>query len=263
MIFEILHSVLSESLHCFRQTVVSRVDISACHFNIELKWRFYMRFPNAYEGISRIRKAELLNLLTVVIAVLAGLITAVIAVSSMDDESAEALTLIPLFLLAVSLIIPVISVILTILGLIKALKDEKGFRTALYSACASFAMSILSALLSAGKNSSSILRNTVDVGSSITKILTVIFVCFAISSLAVQCSRNDIKEKSVSVMTFVGGSYLLSSLIRVAPNFLHHNVTNDFVTSVASLISVFISAAGYFMYLRFLKNAKKMLADAK
>lgn len=211
-----------------------------------------MRFPNAYEGVKKIHKAEIMVLaaagLTLVAAILSG-------ITDKNPDSPAVVAAAAVVLISVGIIIA--AEIMSIIGAVRASKDEAAFKNALFALIAGIAGAIL--VVSAG--SGSFLATLGNALNNIAGILTGYFVCSGIISLADQLRDAEVSREGQKVRSLLIVVWLASGILDILSSILKKSGAGQTVLTVISVISSVAMIIGCVYYIGLLKKAKNMLAQ--
>lgn len=214
-----------------------------------------MKFPNAYDGISKIFLAELLA----IVAAICTVIGAILVLSGVGAESVGSEALGGglaigggIFVLATAVLM-VISFILNILGVSHASKDEEGFKSALIAIIVGIVAVVVSAIFS--KNVT--LATICSIVSKICEILVFWFCISGIINLAEKLRDNNVRNKAESLIKLIVGMYAIGIVLAIINAFV---TFAPFIENVINVAAAVCSIIAYFMYLSLLSSAKKMLA---
>ena len=214
-----------------------------------------MKFPNAYDGVSKIFLAEILAL----IAAACGVVTAILVLSGVGAEQVGSAALGGglaigggIFGLAATVLL-VISFILNILGVSHASKDEEGFKSALIAIIVGIIAAVVGAIFS--KNLT--LAAICDIVSKICEILVFWFCISGIINLAEKLRDNNVRNKAESLVKLIIGMYAVGIVLAIINAFV---TFKHFLENVISVAAAVLSIIAYIMYLSLLSSAKRMLA---
>ena len=201
-----------------------------------------MRFPNAFQGVSKICKAVLLLIVAAILSAIAG-ITGLIG---------EGAVLIGAVALIAACVLMIIALIMKISGVNRASKDELFFKKALYVLVGGIIFSVVAGIFSKSK----LITGLCSFGDNICELLAAVCICTGVLNLAGQLQDKAMMAEAVKTrVTMVGiwgvGAFL--SLLMVI-----FSKSTGFV-NVLSVASPVISIVAYIVYYGMLKKAKAML----
>lgn len=217
-----------------------------------------MKYPNALAGVKKLYTAEILALIGAVF----GLITALAAFAGIGSGSIESISVTLLAITGamaiVMLVLLLISFIMSIVGLNTAKPDEENFKNALIYTFVCIAASVVQGCVKDGTLLDEICKTLVSAGSIVINW----YVCTAIINLANNLNDSAMATKGAAVrklLVIVWGAGLVLNLVG---DFLGGK---EGVTTFAVIALVLAAAAAvtevvaYFLYLKLLGNARKML----
>ena len=210
-----------------------------------------MTFPNAHEGVKKIRTAELLYL----IIAIGGFITAImitVATASKDKSKMTG----GLAVLATALgIIAIVAFIINLIGLSKASKDDRGFKDALIFTLVGIILGALSSVFSKDPT----ITGVIDVVSNLINVLVMVFVVRGIMNLATKLGRNDMIDKGNGILKKVVVVHVIGLVINLIGTLLQRTDTVMTIAAVLLLVAGVIDVIVYFAYLKYLGKAVVML----
>lgn len=215
-----------------------------------------MRFPNAFEGVKKLFKSEILQIIAVIAMIFGAVFGILTAMAADADNISGALGFaIPtLVCMLGGAVLAVIAFIMQLRGLNTAALDEPKFKTALMFVLLGIAGSILSGI------SSEKLAFLKDIGTIVTNVSSIFityYVIEGVSSLAKQYGNEAIIKKGKTIMYMIAGVYVCSLIATILSSF----VLDGTAAAVVSLIASILTLIQYILYLTFLSDAKKMLAQ--
>ena len=215
-----------------------------------------MRFPNAFEGVKKLFKSEILTIIGIVCMILAaffGILTASLADA---DEIGSALGF-GIGALVFSLgfaVLSIIAFIMQLRGLNIAALDEPKFKTALVFVLLGIAGSVLSGL---NTERLAFLNDVGTILTNISSIFIIYYVIQGVSSLAAVYGNEAIIKKGKTIIYMILGVYICSLIASILGLFVLDGTAAAVVTLIASVLTL----VQYILYLTFLSDAKKMLAE--
>ena len=215
-----------------------------------------MRFPNAYKGVGRIYKAEILMLITSVLLIIAGIIMiAALPQIEADNDGALAVAGGALIVMLVSSIVATVAFILNLMGISSAMKDEPSFKMAMICTCVAIGASVLSSILSSSETVSDIF-NTVY---NIAKIIVTLMIIQGICNLSVRMKNQDMLDRGKRLMYLLLIVQCLALVASIISAVFQRSNSGLATAGVLLIISAIIDIVESFMYLGYISKAKKML----
>ena len=210
-----------------------------------------MRFPYAYEGVKKIRTAELLYL----IIAIGGLATAVmVAVASASKAEGAMAAGIAVLALALG-IIAIVAFIINLIGLSRASKDEKSFKNALLLTL----LGIILGFVSSAFSKNTMVTGLVDAVSSFLNVLIMIFVVRGVMNLATKLGNDEVIAKGNSILKKVIVVHMIGIIISVVGTVMQKSDTVMMIAAILLLIAAIIDVIVFFAYLKYLGKAVVML----
>ena len=239
---------------------------SPIQVKIYRKEKCFMKFPNAAKGMKKIFTAEILTLLASIFLVVAtclivfGYAAGMAGTETGSDDGillAGGSFLIALIFMIAWLVLAVIAFIMNLVGVINASHDEQNFKSALIFLIIGIVSAILSGVFA---NSNGTLSSMLYSLSSLMNIFVTIFVIAGGVKLADRLNRGDVSAKGsniLKIIVVVAVLSLIASLIATIMGGMIASVT----AGVLAIVALILNIIQYFMYLSFLNQAKKMLAE--
>ncbi|MBQ6153305.1 MAG: hypothetical protein IJJ15_06125 [Ruminococcus sp.] len=223
-----------------------------------------MRFPNAYNGVKKIFSAEILHLVAVILMAV-GLVTAVIAgvVGTAVGDAAELTEgefvvtvggiIGAVSILAVGGILALIAFILQIVGVGQAMKDESYFKTAFIFIFVGIACTVLSCIPDTVLTDFFIsLFRTLG---QISQLLVTIYIIGGIQRLASKMGNIDLERKGSTIFTLITIFYCVAIIVCIVSLFA------TLLAEIFAICALVIDLVTYIIFLSYLAQAKKMLAE--
>ena len=215
-----------------------------------------MRFPNAKKGVSKIFTATLLLLIFDVLAA-TSTIVGIVFMGLKNDNAFAVTTIFTIVFGLGDAIVMLIGFILTQVGLFQSRKDEKSFLVALIAAAVGVVASVLSLVFSQNK----LAEQLIDCAAEIAWTTVTLFVILGIMQLARALEREDMVKKGVIAFKV----YLTVQLLYILGIFVGAVFADNFLLQITSLLlrlsSLLAGVAACIVYLVFLSQSKKMLAE--
>ena len=213
-------------------------------------------FTNAYEGVKKIYKAEILALIASVLLLIGSIISATGIRAGEATSSGEGLLIGGGLLVIVAAVLMIIAEIMNIIGVNRASKDESAFKNALIALLFGIAANILVSAFSNNPTVSSIGKTLANV----TEILASYYICTGIINLADRLGDKDVSARGQKIRSVLMGIWVASAVLNVLSTLFGTDETMQTVIGVTAIIGGIISIVAYFLYIGLLGRAKNMLA---
>ena len=213
-------------------------------------------FTNAYEGVKKIYKAEILALIASVLLLIGSIISATGIRAGEVTPSGEGLLIGGGLLVIVAAVLMIIAEIMNIIGVNRASKDESAFKNALIALLFGIAANILVSVFSNNPTVSSIGKTLANV----TEILASYYICTGIINLADRLGDKDVSARGQKIRSVLMGIWVASAVLNVLSTLFGTDETMQTVIGVTAIIGGIISIVAYFLYIGLLGRAKNMLA---
>ena len=213
-------------------------------------------YTNAYEGIKKIHKAEILALIATILLLIGSIISATGIQVGETTSSGEGLLVGGGLLVIAAAVLMIIAAIMNIIGVNRASKDESAFKNALIALLFGIAANILVSAFSNNPTISSIGKTLVNV----TEILASYYICTGIINLADRLGNSDVSTRGQKVRTILMGIWVASAVLNVLSTLFGSNETMQAFIGIIAIVGGIISIVAYFLYIGLLGRAKNMLA---
>jgi hypothetical protein len=212
-------------------------------------------FPNALDGVKKIRTAELFILITAVIALVLGGLT-IGAGRSGNTDTVNGATIAGAGILGViSAVLLFAAFILDLLGLSRASKDEKSFKNALLLTLAGIVLSVVSGVLTKNATVSGIVSTVND----LIGVAVFVMVVRGIMNLAGKLDRDDIRKKGAGLIKTMAAVYVLGIIAALVATLLQRNQTTMTIAGILFIVSGVLEIIVFLRYFGYLGKAVKML----
>ena len=219
-----------------------------------------MRFPNAASGVKKIFTAEILALISEILLLFAGVLV-VIALGAAQNNANDSLALGTLAGFAIfgfgATVIAVIAFILKIVGISQASKDENSFKTAIICLIIGIVGSLVYSIFQTSSPTVASIGNLIY---QLMNLFVTIFVISGIIKLADQLNDGVVSAKGSTLLKLITVIYALTIIANIIVLILG-GYSVSIVAAIIYLIALILTVVQYFMYLVYLANAKKMLAE--
>ncbi len=222
-----------------------------------------MKFPNAAKGVKKIFTAEILNLIGTIVMVIAAIVVAIGAAGAAGAQTEEGIALalgggmmVALIFIAVYMILAIIAYIMNLVGIINASKDETNFKSALIFLIVGIVTTILVAVF---RNNPVVYSMLLSLGN-LMNVFVNIFVIAGGVKLADRLNRGDVSTKGTNVLKLIIVVAILSLIASLISSFMGGMVASV-TAAVLFIVGLVLNIIKYFMYLSFLSQLKKALAE--
>ncbi len=219
-----------------------------------------MRYPCAYEGVGKIRKAMAINIALIVINILSNLI-GIIASGTLDQwehlgEEIPAAAIVIAILAVPMAILGLVSMVIEIIGVRKAAQEEPEFDTAFWIILADIILSVINGFIADDCREPKLY---LTIASSILGLLATIFIIKGIKTLAGFLEKSEVICEAPRVRNVLIVVYAVGIVVLIVSNMLYDHNNYYLLAGIAGLIGSALEFAAYFYYLKFLKKAEDML----
>ena len=209
-----------------------------------------MTFPNAYEGVKKIHKAEILSIVGAVLSLVAGILAGITAA---DPENGAVVGAAILVLIAAGLMI--IAELIGIFGVLRASKDEQAFKTALYMLLIGIAANVLVTSVSNNK----VVSGIGNALGNVSSILASFYICTGIINLADRLGDSELSEKGKKVRSALIWIWAVSAGLNLLSAFFTGSEGMATAITVSGILSGLASIIAFFFYVGLLGKAKLTL----
>ena len=203
-----------------------------------------MRFPNALEGMKKIRTSTILSLCLAVLA-------ALIFFCSMT-QSEDVLPLLLIIVLA-ALVLSITGIILELVGVSRAARDMSSFSSARTVLIVGLVISVVSGFFS----QDSVLRSVMSLLNSVCSIFATMLILQATVDLAKVSQRPDVAERGQSMLRVVIGLMVAGLVLAVVQLIVPSSA--QALNLVLSLAGLALSLLQAFLLLRYYREVIEML----
>jgi len=216
-----------------------------------------MRFPNAFDGVSKIRTSQILAVVATALLFISAILgLAMIPLSNGGPGNALYALLAAFGFVAMAAgIISIIALIINIIGINRASKDEPIFKTALIAVVVNI---LLSGIGSAAGENGSTLSDLMSILSSVAQVITCILIIRGIISLADQLGDGEMVERGNTTRNLVLCLFAVSLVLKAVSDFFIRG--SGTASSILTLVAAILSLVQFIVYLSYLTRAKNMLA---
>ena len=214
-----------------------------------------MRFPNAYKGVGRIYKAQILMLITAILMIVSGIILIAAAQNSTTEDGALAAVGGSAVIMIITSILMIVAFILNLMGISSAMKDEPSFKTAMICVGIGIGASVLSSVLSSNGTISDVFSWI----SSAANICVTLLIIQGICVLADKLGDPEMVDKGKRLAYMLLAVQVLALIASIISAIFQKSTSGLVTAGAIVIISAIIDIVAYFMYLGYLSKAKKML----
>ena len=209
-----------------------------------------LRFPNAYNGMKKLRISTLWSIIGVIITFFAYILAA-----SAKTPFDTGLGFAGLLVLA-AFVIYIVSFVLMLIGIAKAKKDEPIFGKALTYIIIVIVLSVIGGLLNS-------IQSFIQVIINLLSLCITLEILNAIATLSVDCSDKETETKAANFKKLVFGLYGISMLFRICNMFSGANNSSSTFVIILTLLAALADIVLEVLYYRLLKRAEQMLMIAR
>ena len=212
-------------------------------------------FKNAFEGIKKIYKGEILSMIATVMSVVGGILGISGLQAGEGTSSGDSLLVIAGILVIVAGVIAVIAVVLNVSGVTRASKDEAAFKSALIALGVGFAANLLITIFSKNQTVSGIGKTV----TTLAELLASYFICTGVINLADHIGNKAVSDRGKKIRTLLMGIWLVSAVLNALTAIFQGNQTMEGIIVILAVVGGIVSIVAYFLYIGLLGRAKKML----
>ena len=210
-----------------------------------------MKFPNAFSGVKKIFTSEILSIIGAA-AMLIAAIASLITLGAANDASGAIAGLgISAILLVAGGIVALIAYILLIVGVSKAMKDEPAFKVSLIFIIVAAVSTIVVSFVGDTTAFGSILKIVTDVAN----LCVTLFIIQGIRNLADKMNNGEVSAKGQKIFMLITCIYVIILIAQIVALF------SAAIAGVIAIIAYVLSIIQYIVFLTYLAQAKKMLAE--
>ena len=214
-------------------------------------------FKNAFDGIKKIYKGEILSMIATVLSVVGGILGISGLQAGEGTSSGDSLLVIAGILVIVAGVIAVIAVVLNVSGVTRASKDEAAFKSALIALGVGFAANLLITIFSKNQTVSGIGKTV----TTLAELLASYFICTGVINLADHIGNKAVSERGKKIRTLLMGIWLVSAVLNALTAIFQGNQTMEGIIVILAVVGGIVSIVAYFLYIGLLGRAKKMLEN--
>ena len=213
-------------------------------------------FSNAYEGVKKIHKAEILALIASILILIGSILGATGLQAGEDTASGNGLLVGGGLIVIVAALLMIVASIMNIIGVNRASKDEPAFKNALIALLVGIVANIVVSAFSGNPTVSSIGKTI----NNLTEVLASYFICTGVISLADRLGNSAVSASGKKVRSILMGIWVASAVLNALAILFGTNETMQTILGITAIVSGIISIVAYFLYIGLLGKAKKMLA---
>lgn len=214
-------------------------------------------FKNAFDGIKKIYKGEILSMIATVLSVVGGILGISGLQAGEGTASGDSLLVIAGILVIVAGVIAVIAVVLNVSGVTRASKDEAAFKSALIALGVGFAANLLITIFSKNQTVSGIGKTV----TTLAELLASYFICTGVINLADHIGNKAVSDRGKKIRTLLMGIWLVSAVLNALTAIFQGNQTMEGIIVILAVVGGIASVVAYFLYIGLLGRAKKMLEN--
>lgn len=214
-----------------------------------------MLYPNAHDGIKKLRTAEFIILISAIVSLIMSVIVMASSGAAKSGGLKEGTIATLAVLLAIVGVLALIAFIINLVGLSRASKDEESFKKALLFTLAGIVVSVLSSAFS----KKAVLSGVFDVIGDFLSIVIFIMVVRGIISLAKKVGDDEMITKGNALLTKAVAVYVVAVVAGLIGTLLKKSPTAMTIAGILLLISAVLAIIVYITYLKYLGKAVRML----
>ena len=207
-------------------------------------------------------KAQILAIFGTVFLALSAIFTILLSSSgntgtANDSNSFLAVMMIVAFVVFTA--VTVVAAIMHLIGLVRAGRDERAFRTALFAIIVNMVFIVLGTIFSGMKNDT--MSSLMNLFSTIMDMVAFLYVIQGIRNLAIELGNDKIDRMGGNIFKII----LIVLVLEFTANIIVLIIggqTFGIVAGVVALIAAILSFVQYILYLIFLARGVKMLANS-
>ena len=210
-----------------------------------------MMFPNAYEGVKKIHKAEILSIVAAVLSLVAGIL------GGITDKNPESGAVVGAALVViVAAVLMMVASVICIVGVNKASKDEPAFKNAVFMLLIGVAANALVTSFSTNQ----LISGIGNALAYVSGILGSYFVCTGIINLADRMGDGNLSARGKTVRKALAWIWSVSAGLNLLSAFFTGSQGMAAAVTVSSIVSGIASIVAFFFYIGLLGKAKLSLA---
>lgn len=212
-------------------------------------------FKNAFEGIKKIYKGEILSMIATILSVVGGILGISGLQAGEGTSSGDSLLITAGIIVIVAAVLAIIAVVLNISGVTRASKDEAAFKNALIVLGVEFAANLLITIFSKNQAINGISKTV----TTVAELLASYFICTGIINLADRSGNKAVGNRGKKIRTLLMGIWLVSAVLNALTVLFQGNQTMEGIIVAVAVVGGIVSIVAYFLYIGLLGRAKKML----
>lgn len=221
-----------------------------------------MTYPNAANGVKKMFKAQILAIFGTVFLAFSAIFTILLGSSgnagaTNDSDSFLAVMMIVAFVVFTA--VTVVAGIMHLIGLVRAGRDERAFRTALFAIIVNMIFIVLGAIFSGLKNDT--MSSLMNLFSTIMDMIAFLYVIQGIRNLAIELGNDKIDRMGDSIFKIILIVLVLEFIANIIVLIIGGQ-TSDIVAGIVALMAAILSFVQYIIYLIFLARGVKMLNNS-
>lgn len=224
-----------------------------------------MKYPYAYLGVRKIFSSRILALIGGV-ALFIGTCLAIALTASLKGAteselaSGGVLAVVSLAIILASSVLMIIAFIFNIIGLSKASNDEPSFRIALFAVLMNILVLGFGSMFSSMQNQ--FMASLMNAGSTVLDLAAFVFTIQGIRRIAVQLDDESMDSKGNTLFKVLLAVFTLEFIANlIVAIFGGH--TASVIAAVIATVAAVLTIIEYILFLVYLGQAKKMLANAQ
>ena len=221
-----------------------------------------MTYPNAADGVKKMFKAQLIEILGTVFLALAAIFTIMLSSSEKAGAANDADSFLAVMMI-VSIVafsgLMIVAAVMHLIGLVRAGRDERAFRTALFAVFINLIFIVTGMVFSGLKNGT--VSSLMNLFSTIMDMIAFIFVIQGIRNLAIELGNDKLDRMGDNIFKIILAVLVLEFIANIIV-LISGGHTSGIVAGVVYLIAAILSFVQYIIYLIFLARGVKMLTKS-
>lgn len=221
-----------------------------------------MTYPNAADGVKKMFKAQLIEILGTVFLALVAIFTIMLSSSEKAGAANDADSFLAVMMI-VSIVafsgLMIVAAVMHLIGLVRAGRDERAFRTALFAVFINLIFIVTGMIFSGLKNGT--VSSLMNLFSTIMDMIAFIFVIQGIRNLAIELGNDKLDRMGDNIFKIILAVLVLEFIANIIV-LIFGGHTSGIVAGVVYLIAAILSFVQYIIYLIFLARGVKMLTKS-
>ena len=212
-------------------------------------------FKEAYEGVKKIHKAEILALIAAILMLVGSIIAATGIQAGEETASGSGLLIGGGLAVIIAGVLMIVAEIMNIIGVNRASKDEPAFKNALVALLVGIVANIVMAAFSSNATVSGMGKSV----GNIMEMMASYYICTGVMNLADRLNDSDVSASAKKVRSILMGIWIASAVLNALTTLFGANETMQAIIGGSAIVCGIISIVAYFLYIGMLGKAEKML----